>query len=155
MTLERIQQLAFRTDLADRHSLPRQPACRNRCRACPSGAPRAGDRFPWLRLKLLRERARRGPVQRRSTTRDFTPDRDRAACARERGMPAWATCCAPTCVTTIPPTMRELARAQIPRPSFYLLRPDGHVGLGGTRLEPAAVARYVGERVKLGSAARQ
>jgi hypothetical protein len=29
----------------------------------------------------------------------------------------------------------ELARAQIPQPSFYLVRPDGHVGLCGARLE--------------------
>ncbi len=44
---------------------------------------------------------------------------------------------------------RELARAQIPRPSFYLLRPDGHVGLAGIRLEAAAATRYVSERLKL------
>lgn len=43
----------------------------------------------------------------------------------------------------------ELARAQIPRPSFYLLRPDGHVGLCGARLEAARVARYVSESLRL------
>ena len=42
---------------------------------------------------------------------------------------------------------RELERAQIPRTAFYLLRPDGHVGLAGGRLEGAAVARYVSERI--------
>jgi hypothetical protein len=36
--------------------------------------------------------------------------------------------------------------------SFYLLRPDGHVGLCGERLEPAALARYFSERVSLRSA---
>ena len=39
----------------------------------------------------------------------------------------------------------ELSRAQIPAPSFYLLRPDGHVGLAGMRFEPAALARYFSE----------
>ena len=44
----------------------------------------------------------------------------------------------------------ELARAHIPHPSFYLLRPDGHVGLCGNRLDAAAVTRYVSERLRLG-----
>ena len=42
-----------------------------------------------------------------------------------------------------------LQRAQIPQPSFYLLRPDGHVGLCGTRLDAAAVKRYLSERLHL------
>ena len=46
-----------------------------------------------------------------------------------------------------PANDRELERARIPRPAFYLLRPDGHVGLAGGRLEAAAVARYVSERI--------
>jgi hypothetical protein len=46
-----------------------------------------------------------------------------------------------------PANDRELTRARIPRPAFYLLRPDGHVGLAGTCLEGAAVARYVSERL--------
>ena len=43
----------------------------------------------------------------------------------------------------------ELARFGIPRPSFHLLRPDGHVGLAGARLRPEAAARYVRERLHL------
>ena len=42
--------------------------------------------------------------------------------------------------------MPLLARAQISGPAFYLLRPDGHVGLAGTRLEVEAVNRYLAER---------
>jgi hypothetical protein len=41
----------------------------------------------------------------------------------------------------------ELARAQISQPSFYLLRPDGHVGLCGARLENAEIKRYLSERL--------
>ena len=44
----------------------------------------------------------------------------------------------------------ELARAQIPQPSFYLLRPDGHVGLAGTRFDAAAATRYLNERLHIG-----
>ena len=45
---------------------------------------------------------------------------------------------------------RELARAQIPQPSYYLLRPDGHIGLAGTHLDAAAMTRYLSDRVHLG-----
>jgi hypothetical protein len=41
-----------------------------------------------------------------------------------------------------------LTRARIPRPSFYLLRPDGHVGLAGVQPDAAAARRYVSERLR-------
>jgi hypothetical protein len=41
----------------------------------------------------------------------------------------------------------ELARVRIPRTAFYLLRPDGYVGLAGVRLDAAAVKRYVSEQL--------
>jgi len=44
-----------------------------------------------------------------------------------------------------------LLRAAISQPSFYLLRPDGHVGLCGTTLEPGALRRYVDERLRIRS----
>lgn len=44
---------------------------------------------------------------------------------------------------------QELTRARIPKLSFWLLRPDGHIGLAGTRFEPAALNRYLAERVAL------
>ena len=46
-----------------------------------------------------------------------------------------------------PANDKELERARIPRPSFYLLRPDGHVGLAGVRPEAGAIARYFSERL--------
>ena len=44
-----------------------------------------------------------------------------------------------------PDNARELERAGIPARSFFLLRPDGHVGLAGTRPEPQTIARYLAE----------
>ena len=44
---------------------------------------------------------------------------------------------------------RELVRAAIPKPSSYLLRPDGHIGLAGTHLHAAALIRYLAERLEL------
>lgn len=52
-------------------------------------------------------------------------------------------------VPDIPANDEELSRARIPKPSFYLLRPDGHVGLAGTRLDAAALGRYVREHLGL------
>jgi hypothetical protein len=43
----------------------------------------------------------------------------------------------------------ELARARIPQPSVYLVRPDGHVGLSGAHLDAAAVKRYLSENLRL------
>jgi hypothetical protein len=43
----------------------------------------------------------------------------------------------------------ELARAEISQSSFYLVRPDGYVGLCGARLEPEAVRRYLFECLHL------
>jgi hypothetical protein len=42
-----------------------------------------------------------------------------------------------------------LSRAQIPSPSFYFLRPDGHVGICGARLEAARIESYLYERLRL------
>jgi len=42
-----------------------------------------------------------------------------------------------------------LARAGIPDVAFYLLRPDGHVGLCGGSLERTDVVTYLRENVKL------
>ena len=41
---------------------------------------------------------------------------------------------------------RELARAGIAGPAFYLLRPDGHVGLAGTRVDVEVIRRYLAQR---------
>ena len=50
-----------------------------------------------------------------------------------------------------PANDREFERANIPRPSFYLLRPDCYVGLSGIRLEADAVTRYFSERLVFGT----
>jgi hypothetical protein len=35
----------------------------------------------------------------------------------------------------------------IPRPCFYLLRPDGHIGLSGIHVDAGEIKRYVSERL--------
>ena len=45
-----------------------------------------------------------------------------------------------------PENDRELARLHIPKPSYFLVRPDGHIGLAGLRVEGDALKRYLAER---------
>ena len=62
---------------------PREPAVADAVRACPHAAPRAGDRFPWLRLRL----APNGPVEDlfdAARRHAFQPDRVRAGVASGR-----------------------------------------------------------------------
>jgi hypothetical protein len=50
-----------------------------------------------------------------------------------------------------PANAAELDRAHIPRPSFYLLRPDGYVGVAGSGFDAQAAQRYVFERLGIGN----
>ncbi len=107
----------------------------------PDHAPQAGDRFPWLKLKRRSD----GPID------DLFEVLDDTRChLLAFGQPV------PVDLVTdlgdlielhaIPDdTVNDaaLAAANIARPSFYLLRPDGHVGLCGSKLDPVSVARYV------------
>jgi hypothetical protein len=43
----------------------------------------------------------------------------------------------------------EQARVHVPRTAFYLLRPDGHVGLCGRTLDAAALQRYFATNLAL------
>jgi hypothetical protein len=113
----------------------------------PSDAPRAGDRFPWLRLKLRSD----GPIEDLFEALDDTrfnliligqP-------APPGGVPGLGDLLRILAVPGDSANDRELVRAQVPQPSFYFLRPDGHVGLAGTRMDAAAVTRYATERLHL------
>ena len=58
MSLERIQKVAFRT-VSQTGINYRKSALSESLEGLPDGAPRAGDRFPWLRLKFQAN----GPVE--------------------------------------------------------------------------------------------
>jgi 2-polyprenyl-6-methoxyphenol hydroxylase-like FAD-dependent oxidoreductase len=149
MGRERIQKAAFRvvsqTGIHYRNSSLSQST-----ESSPRGAPRAGDRFPWLRLKF----SENGPVEDLFWKLDDTrfslivigqP-------APSEGAVDLGDLLRVHTVPTNPVNETELARAEIPQPSFYLLRPDGHVGLCGGRLDSAAIARYISERLRIANA---
>jgi 2-polyprenyl-6-methoxyphenol hydroxylase-like FAD-dependent oxidoreductase len=144
MRLERVQRIAFLTISQTGIAYPNSPLS-EALPGLPDGAPRAGDRFPWLRLTFSADGPAEDVFGKLDDTR-FTlivigqP-------VPPAGVPGLGDLLRTLVVPSSPANDRELTRARIPRPAFYLLRPDGHVGLAGTRLEGAAVARYVSERI--------
>jgi 2-polyprenyl-6-methoxyphenol hydroxylase-like FAD-dependent oxidoreductase len=147
MRLESIQKLAFRTISQTGIAYPDSPLSET-LPGLPHGGPRAGDRFPWLRLKLTAN----GPAE------DLFGKLDDTRLTLivigqtvpSGGMPDLGDLLRTHVVPSDPANDRELTRVHIPRLAFFLLRPDGHVGLAGIRLDVAAVTRYVSERLHLG-----
>ena len=147
---ERVQSFAFRT-VSQTGIHYRGSALSMQGEAMPSDAPRPGDRFPWLKLRFEKSSDADGAAEdlfeRLDDTRfhllvfgSTAPDLpalpisgvlDISSVAGEAGNEA------------------ELARVAIPVPSFYLLRPDGHVGLCGRRVDNGAIAGYVGEHLRM------
>jgi FAD binding domain len=146
MTFERIQKFAFRIVSQTGIHYGKSSLSRS-LDELPEGAPRAGDRFPWLHLKFRTD----GPVEDSFQKFDDTQFNLIAI-----GQPSSAVAeldlgdlLRGHAIPVDPGNDSELVRAQIPQPSFYLLRPDGHVGLCGRRLDAAAVKTYVAERLHL------
>ena len=150
MGRERIQRVAFRT-ISQTGIRYRNSRLSQTLSDLPDGAPQAGDRFPWLHLKFRAD----GPTEDVFQKLDDTRFNLLAI-----GQPAPSEIAVGfddmLCTHVVPTHSvndEELARMQIAQPSFYLVRPDGHVGLAGTRLEAAAVTRYFAERhIRLGAA---
>ena len=147
MSRERVQEAAFRVVSQTGIHYRTSPLSQS-LEGLSDSAPHAGDRFPWLRLKLRAD----GPVEDLFEKLDDT--RLNLIVVGQPPPPEGALNLGDLprvhAIPADPVNEAELARAQIPRPSFYLLRPDGHVGLCGVRLEAAAIARYVAERLRLG-----
>jgi len=112
----------------------------------PENGPRPGDRFPWLRLKFQPNGRLEDLYGKLDDTRFTLLVFGQAA--PPRGIPELGDRLHIQELPSDPLNDRELARARIPRPSFYLLRPDGHIGLAGARLDAAAASRYVSERLR-------
>jgi hypothetical protein len=114
----------------------------------PEGAPRPGERFPWMQLRFEANSASEDVFQKLDDTRFNLVVIGQAVSAGS----ATTFSEMRTHVIDASANVSELARAQIPSPSFYLVRPDGYIGLAGTRLEPGAVSRYL-SAIGIGSAA--
>ena len=145
MKVQRMRRLAFRTlsqiGIADRRSglsLLLAPL--------PEAAPQPGDRFPWLHLRLEAG----GPVEDVFTKLDDERFHLLAFGQQAELPPKAGDLLRVWGAPSDPANEKALARAGIAQPSFYLLRPDGRVGLAGTRLDADHVRRYLAERVACG-----
>lgn len=144
MKQRRIQNLAFRTVSQIGIHYRRSPLS-VLADALPKQAPRAGDRFPWMRLQLESG----GPVQDLFKALDDTRFTLLVFGNAAPKLPDMGTLLR---VHVIPITVgneAEQARAHVPRSAFYLLRPDGHVGLSGRAVDAATVQKYFAANVAL------
>jgi len=148
MSQERIQKFAFRivsqTGIRYRKSL-----LSKNLNGVPDTAPQAGDRFPWLRLKF----SPNGPVEdlfQKLGDLHFNllvfgqdaPSKELADLGdllRTHVVPRDFT------------NDAELSRVQISQPSFFLVRPDGYIGLSGTSLNAVDLRAYFAQSVFLNS----
>jgi hypothetical protein len=143
MTIERVRRLAFRTISQIGIRYRKSPLSQTH-EGLRKGAPVAGDRFPWLQLKLDAN----GPVEDlyqklEDAHFNLLVIGQPAPTAEAIGLGELLSVHA---IPDDPASITELARVGISGPAFYLLRPDGHVGLAGTRCDASAVRRYLEER---------
>ena len=138
-----IRELAFRTISQIGIRYPDSPLSDTQP-GLPRGAPRAGDRFPWLRLRLTADGATESLFEKLDDTRFTLIVIGQPA---PPPVPGLGDLLRILVIPRDPANDRELARARIPGQAFYLLRPDGHVGLAGIRLEANAMTRYLSGRL--------
>jgi 2-polyprenyl-6-methoxyphenol hydroxylase-like FAD-dependent oxidoreductase len=142
MTFEWPKQLAFRT-ISQTGIAYRESPLSQMLAGLPKEAPRAGDRFPWLQLKLSAS----GPVE--DLFRKLDDTRYNLIIIGQTATLANVSLLHDLLHTYVIPdhthNAQELARVGIVGPSFYLLRPDGHVGLAGMHFEEHFVTRYLPE----------
>jgi hypothetical protein len=143
MRRERIRKLAFRTISQTGIRYPASSLSQTLA-GLPGGAPRAGDRFPWLRLKFQAGGPTEDLFQKLDDTRFNLIVIGQPLPAG--GAPDLGDMVRVHAIPDDPANGRELARVQLRGPAFYLLRPDGHVGLAGARLDAGALGRYLLER---------
>jgi 2-polyprenyl-6-methoxyphenol hydroxylase-like FAD-dependent oxidoreductase len=136
MTRERARRVAFNTLSMIGIRYPESPLSRAAARL-PRRAPQPGDRFPWAHLEFGADRRREDLFARLDDTRF-----NLLIFGQSVSIGAMSDLLH---VHTIPTTLeneRELARLGIALPAFYLLRPDGHVGLAGTAVSASAIEQW-------------
>ncbi|HET7923645.1 MAG TPA: FAD-dependent monooxygenase [Rhodanobacteraceae bacterium] len=143
MKFRRVQLTAFRTVSQTGIEYRKSPLSDG---TLPDGAPQAGDRFPWLKLAL----GSGGPVEDLFATLDDLRFHLFAfGQAAPAGLPDFGGLVATHEVPADAANDAALAHAKIPQPSFYLVRPDGYVGLCGATLDAESIESYFRETLRV------
>jgi hypothetical protein len=142
MRFDAARKLAFRTISQTGIQYRDGPLSQNLA-GLPDGAPQAGDRFPWMKLNF----AANAPEEDLYARLDGTRFNLIVIGQPTPAIPAeWAEL-TKIHIPRAAGNEAELARFRIPTESFFLLRPDGHIGLAGKKLDTEALRRYWSERV--------
>jgi 2-polyprenyl-6-methoxyphenol hydroxylase and related FAD-dependent oxidoreductases len=141
-----VQRLAFRTVSQTGIRYPKS-ALSNSLQVLPGTVPQPGDRFPWLRLKFTPTSPIEDLFRKLSDTYFHLiligqPEPSGATLDFGDLLKIHA-------IPTDPANDREFSRAKIPKPSFFLIRPDGYIALCGTRCDANAVKSYASENLHL------
>ena len=152
MKSQRVRKAAYQT--VSQLGIQYRNSPLSRTLAASSGdAPQAGDRFPWLRVSLRPNWPVVDIFDELDDTRfnlivigQAAPAAESLGCGdmlRVHSIPADET------------NARALAAVSIAAPSYYLVRPDGYIGLAGARFDESAVTRWLADcHVRLSGAAR-
>jgi 2-polyprenyl-6-methoxyphenol hydroxylase-like FAD-dependent oxidoreductase len=139
MSFRRVRKFAYMTISQTGIRYRKSPL--SRTLAAPADAPRAGDRFPWLRVALQVNWPIIDLYDELDDTRFNVIVVGQPAPAIDHlGYGELLR------VHTIPDderNARQLEAAAISSPSYYLVRPDGYIGLAGTRYDEAEVKRWL------------
>jgi len=148
-----VQRMAFRTISQTGICYPKSFLSKS-LNGLPDTAPQAGDRFPWVLLRF----AVNGPVE--DLFEKLSDTQFNLILIGQPPLPENAFAFGDDLVRVHAiaedaTNDDELSRAQIPQPSFYLIRPDGYIGLCGTRLETGGLRAYFAQNLYLNTAREQ
>jgi 2-polyprenyl-6-methoxyphenol hydroxylase-like FAD-dependent oxidoreductase len=142
MRLKKVRRAAFQTVSQIGIGYRQSPLSRT-LPGVSEEAPRAGDRFPWLQLQFQPGGTSEDLFKKLDDTRfNLIVIGQPAPSAESFGLGDLLQ------VHSIPSSAenaKALASVSISGPAYYLLRPDGHVGLAGSRLEASAVSSWIAE----------
>lgn len=113
----------------------------------PATAPKPGDRFPLLRLRFAAGGASEDVFQKFGDSHFSLLSLGLPSPLNDHGALQGLLR-----TYTLPDSREnraEFVRAGMPVPCFYLVRPDGYIGLCGTQLPSGAIAAYAAESLRL------